>query len=258
MKTLFARFWPADSFWHRRDPLAKLFFVLWLAAAVAMARTLPILLALGGVTAVLWLTARLPGRAFLSAVRSFSWLVLAALFTSLFFGRGWPPRPTAASTLAAGMNLLRFSILIGLGTWLAGTTTALDLAGAFLRAAAPLGRLGLPDDEFALVAGLGLRLLPELLEAGARIRLAQRARGLGTARGLRARLAAAEALAVALFSYAFRRADELALAMEARGYSQRVHGPGRRGTVKNRRDRLLFFLGPAAAAASWWLGRVMG
>lgn len=214
------RHWPADSFWHRRDPLVKLLLALALIGPVVAARSWDALLAAAVLLLVLWTSARLPGRLFLGALRAFSWLILLTLFANLFLagnaGPVWPPRMDGLAL--AGRNALRLVLLFAAGAWLTGTTSPLSLTGSLGRAFAPLGSLGVPVGDLALMAGLGLRLLPDLLEAGERVRLAQRARGVGAGRGWRVRLAEAEALAVALFAYAFRRADELALAMEARGY----------------------------------------
>ena len=218
------RYWPVASFWHRREPLVKLIFLLCLVAAAIGAHTLPALVLPILTAAALWLTARLPGRLLLGVMRSFSWLILLTLTANLLLvpdtaGRLlWPPHFTPAGVLAAGINALRLLALFVLGAWLTGTTTPLALTGAVGNLLRPLQRLRLPVGDLTLVMGLGLRLLPDLLEAGGRIRLAQQARGVGGGRGWRERWHGAEALALALFILAFRRADELALAMELRGY----------------------------------------
>lgn len=255
MRSYPGRFWAVDSFWHRRDPVAKLVLVAGFITAGLAARSLPACLVLGGLAILLWATARLPWRAFLGITRSLSWLVLVALLTGLFFGGSRAGWPTAAALLATGLNLLRLFIFFAVAGWLAGTTTNLRLLEGLLRLAAPLRRLGWDEERAAFVLGLGLRLFPELFEAGGRIRLAQRARGLGARPGLRARLLAAEALTVALFSYAFRRADELALAMQARGYGRHPRRASRLRSTIDCWDRLVFFAGPAVAAGFFWLGR---
>ncbi|MGQ9779037.1 MAG: energy-coupling factor transporter transmembrane component T family protein [Bacillota bacterium] len=255
MRNFFGRFWAVDSFWHRRDPLAKLVLVGGFVMAGMAARSLPACLVLGGLTILLWTTARLPWRAFLGVTRSLSWLILIALLTGLFFGHPGYGRPTAAAFWATGLNLLRLFIFFALATWLAGTTTHLRLLEGLLRLAAPLRRLGWDEAKAVFVLGLGLHLFPELLEAGERIGLAQRARGLGARPGLRARLLAAEALTVALFSFTFRRADELALAMQARGYGRHARRPIPPRPTLDCRDYLVFLAGPAVAVAFFWLGR---
>ncbi|NLG83458.1 MAG: energy-coupling factor transporter transmembrane protein EcfT [Firmicutes bacterium] len=255
MRNFFGRFWAVDSFWHRRDPLAKLILAGGLVGAGMVVRNPLAFLILGGLVIALWTSARLPGRIFLGLVRSLSWLILVALLTGLFFRGSRIGCPTAAALWATALNLGRLFIFFALAGWLAGTTTNLCLLEGLLRLAAPLRYLGWDEEKAAFVLGLGLRLFPELLEAGERIGLAQRARGLGARPGLKARLLAAEALAVALFSYAFRRADELALAMRARGYGRHPRRPIRPRPALDRRDRLVFLAGPVAAILFFWLGR---
>jgi len=255
------RFWPVESFWHRRDPRTKLAVLLGLVVAAVAARTWPAMAVLGTLGWFIWVSSRLPGRLFFGALRSFSWLILLTLAANLWLTPDaagvpvWPPRLTGAGASAAGLNALRLVILFGLGAWLSGTTSPLALTGAIGRVAAPLGALGLPVGDLVLVMGLGLRLLPDLLEAGGRVRLAQQARGVGVGRGWRERWRGAEAVALALFAVAFRRADELALAMEARGYQS-----GRtRVTVARSRigwpDRALLLACILVVALFVWLGR---
>ncbi|MGE5529605.1 MAG: energy-coupling factor transporter transmembrane component T family protein [Patescibacteria group bacterium] len=255
------RHWPGDSFWHRRDPLAKLLLVLCLVVPVAAARGLTVLAVLAALLALVWAWAGLPLRLLLGAWRSFAWLLAVTAAANLLFTPGasrvatWPPRLTPASLSAAGLNAWRLLLLLTLGAWLTGTTSPLALTRALGRALKPLGRLGFPVEDLILIVGLGLRLLPDLLEAGGRIRMAQRARGVGAGRGIRARLHGAEALALALFSYAFRRAEELALAMEARGYRRGSYGAFVARGRMSAADLGVLAAGAGAAAALTWLWR---
>lgn len=125
------------------------------------------------------------------------------------------------------------------GLVLAARIAALVLAGALLTRVTPPSRLleavlwllspgryaGLPVDDLALMLSVSLRLLPTLAEEAQRIRRAQVARGLELGRG--GRLQGALALMVPLLVRAFARADELAAAMEARGFR-----PGRRRRLR--------------------------
>ena len=255
------RFWPVASFWHRRGPLAKLVLLSCLAAAAVGSPGIAAQLLLAAVVAALWATARLPGRLLLGVVRSFAWLIALTLLANLFLaanpggGISWPPHPTRAAALGAVLSAWRLFALFVLGAWLTATTSPVAMTGAVRGALAPLGRLGLPVGDLALVMGLGLHLLPEMLEAGGRIRLAQRARGVGAARGWRESLRALEALTFSLFSLAFRRADELAVAMEARGYQS---GRGPRRIRRRPADRLDLLVILGGVGLAWALLRFGG
>lgn len=249
------RYWPASSFWHRRDPLIKLLLLAVFIAANAAAGSLPAVVMLCFPAGLAWVTARLPWRLWAGAVKPFLWLIVLTLAANLFFAPGSShPRPVVDGAILAVTNVLRLLLLFTAGAWLTGTTSSLALTKAIGRLAAPWRRLGLPAEEFTLLMGLGLRLLPELVETGGRIRLAQRARGVGTGRTWRDRLLGAEALTLALFAQAFRRADDLALAMEARGFSSRQVATGTRADW-DWRDIIALLAGLAAIAFLYWAGR---
>ncbi len=112
----------------------------------------------------------------------------------------------------------RLTLLVLQSSVLTVTTDPLALSAGAERLLRPLRRIGVPAHELALMASIALRFIPTLADEAERIRMAQAARGGDIdARG-RARLRALLALLVPLLVSAFRRADELALAMEARGY----------------------------------------
>ena len=99
------------------------------------------------------------------------------------------------------------------------TTTTLDITEAFERLLAPLARFGVPAHEFALILGIALRFLPQFAEELHTIRIAQLARGAKLATSpTRSGIAGLTSLLVPLFASAFRHADTLASAMEARCY----------------------------------------
>lgn len=113
----------------------------------------------------------------------------------------------------------QFAALVVGAAILTMTTLPSDLVGGIERLLRPLGRVGIPSQEIAVMIALAFRFVPLLLEEYDRLRTAQMARGGDFTTGsVRLRMRAAASLAVALLFSAFRRADELTLAMEARGY----------------------------------------
>jgi energy-coupling factor transporter transmembrane protein EcfT len=117
------------------------------------------------------------------------------------------------------------------------TTLPSDLVGGIERLLRPLARVGIPSQDLAVMIAMALRFMPMILEEYDRIRMAQLARGADFKTGGPAfRIRAVAALAVHLLVSALRRADELALAMEARGYRR-----GPRTTLRELKlDRLDF------------------
>jgi len=99
------------------------------------------------------------------------------------------------------------------------TTSPIALTDGMERLLSPLSKIGFPAHEMAMMMSIALRFIPTLLEEADKIMKAQTARGADFETGnLMARAKAMIPLLVPLFVSAFRRADELALAMEARCY----------------------------------------
>jgi energy-coupling factor transporter transmembrane protein EcfT len=117
----------------------------------------------------------------------------------------------------------QFACLVIAAGILTMTTLPSDLVGGIERLLRPLSRIGVPSQDIAVMISMALRFVPMLIEEYERLRMAHMARGADFTTGsLALRLKAVASLAVPLLLSAFRRADELALAMEARGYH---HGP---------------------------------
>lgn len=132
------------------------------------------------------------------------------------------------SGFGRGLYYVLRIVLLGLASLLlAFSTTAYDLMEAMRSFLSPLRRFGLPVDDLATVFSLALRFVPVLGEELSRIHGAQWSRGARFNQGgLRSRLSAWSCALIPLFVGLFRRADRLAVAMEARCYggsSQRTH-----------------------------------
>lgn len=124
----------------------------------------------------------------------------------------------------AGLYTVRLLLLIILAAWLTLTTTPIELTDGLERLLLPLKRFKLPVHEFVLMVTLSLRFLPILIQEAERIKNAQLSRGASLEGTLMHKVRNIVPMVVPLFLSAIRRADELALAMEARHY---VGGDGR-------------------------------
>ena len=223
---LFGRYWAADSPVHRLDPRTKLLGALALVVIVFCAGNFWALGFLALLVAGLFALAHVP---FAQALRSIAPLafiiVLTALF-NLFFVRGgdvyadwgWAS-VTSAGIESAVFVAIRLALLLLSGSLLTLTTTTLDITEAFERLLSPLRRIGVPAHEFALVMGIALRFLPQFVDEFRTIRAAQASRGAKLATSpTRSGLNGLTSLLVPLFASAFRHADTLSSAMEARCY----------------------------------------
>ncbi|MBR1672238.1 MAG: energy-coupling factor transporter transmembrane protein EcfT [Fretibacterium sp.] len=209
---------PADSLIHHLDPRAKLFSLLCLVSAVFASDTVLTLglwmAVLGGLVSL----SRLPWRAVLRSCRP---IFLLAAFTFIFNAAAllWGERGSAFALAWGGFTALRLLVLMAFAVLLPLTTAPLELADALEELLQPLSRFGFPAHECALMVGMALRFIPLLMNETDRIMRAQLSRGARLDQGgLFRRVMAFFPVLIPLFVIIFRRADEMALAMEARGY----------------------------------------
>lgn len=235
---------PSDSPIHRLDPRAKLLGTLLLGLAVTVTRSVFVALLLLGLLALLTRLAQLEIRYLLRGLLpGLGFLIFLFVMQLLFQGVNTPCgtvwfewrfvvlSPCLLRLLVLGaIRVVAFLFIVSLLTM---TTTASHLTHGAEMLLAPFQRIGLPAHEIALANTIALRFIPTLAEELDRIMKAQASRGaaIGERRWWRPDRMAAERfpLFVPLFLNALRRAEELVVAMEARGY---VGGKGRTKFVR--------------------------
>ena len=225
-QALFGRYWEADSIVHRLDPRTKLIGVIFMMVIAFSAGNFFALGIVAVATLAIPIIARVPlGQAFRSIAPLSFIIVLTALF-NLFWVQGgavlaaWGPIQISEEGVRMAIFIsIRLTILLFAGSMLTLTTTTLDITEAFERLLTPLARIGVPAHEFALILGIALRFLPQFAEELHTIRIAQLARGAKLATSpTRSGIAGLTRLLVPLCASAFRHADALASAMDARCY----------------------------------------
>jgi len=224
-RSLFGQYLPRRSAVHDLDPRIKIGAAVTLSLVVLRGAFFTAALTGAGLAALLWASG-IPFRRLLGALAP-ARLFLALLFVlHLLFTDGTPIPPlenglvsvTFEGLLRGALVSWQFAVLLGTGAVLTMTTAPGELVDGLERLLRPLRVVGVRSHDVALTVSLALRFVPTLLDEMRRVREAQDARG-GSFRGglvRRARRTASLLLPVALG--AFRRGDELALAMEARGY----------------------------------------
>lgn len=138
---------------------------------------------------------------------------------TLLFSWGWFSVYSDAifQTLFIAMRLV---LMIMITTILTATTKPLDLTLAIEDLLTPFAKLGVPAHEIAMLISIALRFIPDLIEETQRILRAQASRGVDLTEGkIKEKIMAILSLIVPLFVSAFQRAEDLANAMESRGYS---------------------------------------
>ena len=220
------QYFPGNSVIHRMDPRMKLILTIIYIVGVFMVANLP-----GYVIALafLYLVVRLSGIRFsylLKGVKPLRFIIIFTFLLNLFFVQGETPLVSFGFftlTLEAVENAVYFAlrlVFLVMGTSvLTLTTSPVRLTDGLERLMHPLSRFHFPSHELAMMMTIALRFIPTLLEETDKIKKAQMARGADFESGnLLARAKAMIPLLVPLFVSAFKRANDLAMAMEARCY----------------------------------------
>lgn len=154
---------------------------------------------------------------------------------------------SVAGAERAGLAMARIIVLACLALAVGASTTPTELADAFVRLMAPLGRMGVPVGDIGLALSMALRLIPLVSQEAERIQRAQAARGVSFAGGVLKRVRAWGTVITPLVVGLFRRADRIAESMDARGIEPHAHRA--RPHPLTARDRLALIGGLCTMAA---------
>ena len=220
------QYMPGNTVVHRLDPRAKILLTIVYIAMVFMVGS-PLLYIIPA--AYVFLTARLSGLSFrqlLKSVKPLRILLILTFVLNIFFSGGktvlvqWKFITITQEGLLLAVHFSLRLIFLVLGTSvLTLTTSPVALTDGIEILLSPLKKVRFPVHELAMMMTIALRFIPTLIEETDKIMKAQKARGADFETGnLMARAKAMMPLLVPLFVSAFRRAGELAMAMEARCY----------------------------------------
>ena len=218
---------PGNSLVHRFDPRLKLvltiaYIVLLFAASNPLGLALSILF-LGG----MYMVAKIPFKMILKSLKPILPIVIFTAVLNLFFVAGegeplvrvWFLTIYAEGVRYAVLMAVRVMALIAGTSLLTYTTSPIVLTDAIEQLLKPLGKLHFPVHELAMMMTIALRFIPLLIDETEKIMNAQKARGAMLDNGkFMDRIKALVPVLIPLFISAFRRADELAMAMECRCY----------------------------------------
>ena len=240
------------SILHRLDARAKIVSLFILIAAVIAATTIWGYILVIGVTCGIAVLSRLPMQTLFGALRRL-WLFFITIFlmNAVFFAdeapiwSWWIFSLSAAGAAQGAKVVLRLALLMPLSNCLVCTTAPMDITNALESLIKPLRFIRIPVEDVAIIIAAAIQFIPTLLEESDMIRKAQIARGARfESKKLTEKAASVMPLVVPVFLAAFRRADELSIAMEARGYRNA------KSRTKRRRDPLKVIDYAAVAASS--------
>lgn len=212
----FGQYYPSDSFVHRCDPRTKILFLIFYIVSIFLATNFYALGACAFVFLVVAICSGVPIKSMLRSVKAIMFLLLFTTLLTLFFSNGTMSERIYTSAFLA----VRLFLLVLGSSVLTLTTTPVALTNGIESLLNPLKRIGFPVHELALIMSIALRFIPILTDETSRIMNAQKARGADfETGGLLQRMKAIVPILIPLLISAFRRADELGDAMDARCYA---------------------------------------
>jgi energy-coupling factor transport system permease protein len=220
------QFLPGNSILHRLDPRAKFIALIFFIVTIFIARSFFGYLALALVLLALLKTSALPMRYFFRGLRPVLYIMLFTLIVHFFMTKGGDvllrlgPLTVESDGVYLGLFMIfRIIFLVVSTTLLTLTTSPIALTDGLEYLMKPLKKIGVPAHEIAMMMTIALRFIPTLMEESEKIMKAQMARGADFESGnIFKRAKSLVPLLVPLFVSSFRRADDLAIAMEARCY----------------------------------------
>lgn len=222
---IIGQYYPAESPIHSMDPRAKIFISLVFMIVLFLGNNFQAFLIMGLFTGFVILLSKVPVNLLIRGLRPILYIMIFTMGLHLFLTPGseifhvGPIRATWQGLMQGVFIAVRLVILILFTSLLTLTTSPIELTDGLEDLLKPFKRLGVPAHELAMMMTIALRFIPTLLEEAERIMKAQIARGADFESGnLMKRAKSLVPLLVPLFVSAFRRADELAMAMEARCY----------------------------------------
>ena len=232
------QYFPGNSLLHRFDPRSKIIFTVLFIAAIFLCKglvsygiTLLILLMMIGISKV-------QPRVFLKGMKPVVFIVVCTAILNLFYTSGtvlWSwgiLKITEEGIWKAGFMVLRILMLIACTLLLTYTTSPILLTDGLEKLLRPLKKLNFPVHELSMMMSIALRFIPTLIQETDKIMSAQKARGADFDSGnLIQKAKALIPILIPLFISSFRRAEELAIAMECRCY----HGDEGRTSLRQLR-----------------------
>lgn len=225
-KLIFGRYIPGTSFIHTMDPRAKLIASFYFIGIIFLANNWQTYAILAIFTLFAIFLSKVNIRFFIRGIKPLIWLILFTVALQMLFTQGgevyfsWGIFTITEFGVINGLFIFcRFVLIIFMSTLLTLTTPPLDLSDAIEYLLRPLKVVRFPVHEVSLMLSIALRFVPTLMDETEKIMNAQRARGVDFGEGnLIQKMKAVVPLLIPLFVSSFNRAEDLATAMEARGY----------------------------------------
>ena len=220
------QYYPVDSWVHRLDPRMKILLTVAMIVAVFLVKSM---VGYGLILGFMYFVSKLsniPFKMLIKGVKPLRFILILTFLLNLFFNNGttmlveWGFLKISYEGVSQAVHYSLRLVFLVLGTSLMTLTTSpIALSDGIEMLLSPLKKIHFPAHELAMMMSIALRFIPTLMEEADKIMKAQMARGADFESGnLLARAKAMVPLLVPLFVSAFRRAGDLAMAMESRCY----------------------------------------
>ncbi len=220
------QFLPGHSFIHKMDARAKILLLMAIVVFIFVAGNYVSLLMMTIVSLLIVLMTRIKFRMYLKSMKVILFVIIFTGLINVFYGSGevlweWQfIRITWGGIHNAIFVIIRIITLVMVSSVLTFTTSPSDLTDAIERLLKPLKIFHVKVHEIAMMMTIALRFIPVLLEETDKIMNAQKARGADMeSGGIIRRVKALMPVLIPLFVSSFRRANDLAMAMECRCYN---------------------------------------
>lgn len=225
-KIVFGSYVPVDSPLHRLDPRMKLLMCVWYVILVFFANSWATSIWLLLVLLAAIFLSHVSLRQYWQGVRPLAWVIVFTVAFQILFSRGgrmywhWGIMSVTHDGLVNALIIFyRFMVIIMASTVLTATTPTLRIADGLDWFMRPLKVLRVPVSQITLMLSIALRFIPTIMDEAGKITNAQRSRGMNFHQGsLVKRVKHLTPVLIPLFVNSFKRAEDLATAMEARGY----------------------------------------
>ena len=219
------QYYPTSSIIHKLDARVKLVATfIFMVSLFIINKFWPYLIVVGCLLSVIKLS-KIPGKFIVKGLKPLKWIIIFTFIINIFFIPGDPIwsfgfiKITEQGVSQAIFMGLRLIFLVVGTSLLTLTTSPIELTDGIERLLKPLKKIGFPVHELAMMMTIALRFIPTLLDETDKIMKAQMSRGADfESKNIINRAKNLVPLLIPLFISAFRRADELAMAMEARCY----------------------------------------
>ena len=223
---ILGRYIPGNSIIHQLDPRGKLLSMFLFIFLLFWANNIQTNVLLFAFIFVLMYLTRISVSFYIKGLKSMIFIIAFTTIFQLFatsqgtiLYQWWFFKLTDQGLMQAAIIFCRFILIIFYSTILTVTTTPLSLADAVEKILTPLKIIKVPAHEIGLMLSMSLRFVPTLVDDTNRIMNAQRARGVDFGEGnIVQKVKSIIPILIPLFASSFKRADALAIAMEARGY----------------------------------------